>query len=146
MRNKKNIYDDWTIDFKKILVCIIIIVLGIFYNIEEPKALAVAIVVQGISNVDNFWEYLKAKIELPLKILSVVTIILSFVAVTASIMVLADKSNLYDLGKNSHAVYYITGFTIAAAFPVILLLTDLFINLKKENATMYGGVENEPEL
>ncbi len=146
MRNRKNIYDDWTIDFKKILVCITIIVLGILINIEEPKAFAVAIVVQGISNVDNFWEYLKAKIETPLKILSAITILLSVIAVTVSITVLADKSNLYDLSKNSYAIYYMIGFAVSAAFPIILLLTDLILNLKKEKIAVHGGVENEPEL
>ena len=143
MRNQKNIYDDWIMDFRKILVCIIIIVLGILINVEEPKAFAVAIVVQGISNVDNFWEYLKTNIATPLKVLSTLTILFSVIAATASIMVLADKSNIYDLIQNSYAVCFMTLFAIFAALPIVLLLTDLIINLKNEKATGHGGVENK---
>lgn len=146
MRNQENIYDDWIMDFRKILVCIIIIVLGILINVEEPKAFAVAIVVQGISNVDNFWEYLKTKITTPLKILNAITILFSVIAVTFSIMVLADKINIYDLTQHSYALYYMILFAVLAAFPIVLLLVDLIMNLKNEKTTVHGGVENEPEL
>jgi hypothetical protein len=151
MKNKKNIYDNWTIDFREILVCICIIILGIIINVNEPKAFAVAIVVQGTSNVDDFWVYLDAKIETPLKILSAIIVLLSTIAIAVSIMVLGGESNLYDLSQNSYAVYYMLGSAVSAAFPIVLLLTDLIINLKKinlnkEKIIVHGGVENEPEL
>lgn len=54
MEYKQTLYDNWIIDFRKILFCICVIMLGTLYNVNEPNALAIAVIVQGASNIDNF--------------------------------------------------------------------------------------------
>ena len=53
MKHKQTLYDNWVIDFRKILFCIGVIMLGTLYNVKEPNALAIAVIVQGASNIDN---------------------------------------------------------------------------------------------
>lgn len=81
MKRYQTICDKWTNDFRKIIFCAGIVLFGTVYNFNEPKAFAVAVMVQGASNIDSFWEYLESKqICTPLKILSFILIFLSTAA------------------------------------------------------------------
>lgn len=133
MKKCYTLYDKWTIDFRKILFCMGILALGTLYNVEEPKAFAVAVIVQGISNVDNFWSYLESKhICVPLKILIAILIVLSTVAPILAFYTLVKSKNYFELGANSYAGYYIWGSIFAVAFPAIPLIVDAVMNIAQE--------------
>ena len=81
MNNKHTLYDKWVLDFRKILFCIGILATGTIFNADQENAFAVAVVVQGISNVDSFWGYLELKrVCAPLKVLISILILLSILA------------------------------------------------------------------
>lgn len=160
MKKYYTLYEKWTVDFRKILFCIGVLALGTLYNIEEPKAFAVAVIVQGISNVDNFWSYLESKhICVPLKIMITILILFSTVAPIFAFYTLVKSKDYFDLGVNSYAGYYILGSIFAVAFPIIPLIVDIVMNIKQESlkkvmrlkreenseklAGLDGGEENE---
>lgn len=130
MKKFQTIYDKWTIDFKKILFCMGVLYLGTIYNMEEPKAFAVAVIVQGVSNIGEFWDYLDSeRICVPLKILSVIVILLSVFVVLFAFHCLTKSKDFYDLGNNSDAAKYMWGSLIAVASPLVPIVADAVINV-----------------
>lgn len=125
-------YNDWITDFRKILFCIAVLSLGTIYNVEEPKALAIAVIVQGASNIDNFWDYLRdTKIYISLKVLILLLILFSMAASIFAIFSLASTKGYFDININNRAYWNIGIVLLATAFPVIPLITDGIFNVRK---------------
>ncbi|MCM1049646.1 MAG: hypothetical protein NC433_14615 [Clostridiales bacterium] len=148
MKIQQTIFDDWVNDFRKIIFCIGVLALGTLFNIKEPNALAIAVIVQGAGNIDGYWDYLKNhRLSNVLKIMIVILVLLSCLAVIFAIFDLSNSNACFDLNANQCAWYYIYGVVIAVAFPVVLLLTDLVLNLKNEKVSSIividGGSEDE---
>ncbi len=141
---RKTMFKKWTIDFRKILFCIVILALGTIMNAAEPKALAIALIVQGAGNVDGFWDYLDDKrIYGFLRVMLGVLITLSVLAGVFAVISLASPQNYFTLGVGNHARLCIAGAVFCVAFPVIPLTVDTILNLKSEESVhvsdMAGG-------
>lgn len=148
LKMRQTIFDGWVNDFRKILFCIGVLALGTLFNIKEPNALAIAVIVQGAGNIDSYWDYLHDKaISSVLKIMIVILVLLSFLAAIFAIFNLANSKSYFDMNANNHAGFYIYGVVIAVAFPIIPLLTDLVLNIRNEQVppiiVIDGGDEDE---
>lgn len=143
----QTLFTDWNTDFRKILVTIAILALGFLYNSNEPNALAIAVIVQGISNIDSYWDFLHdKKIDIVLKIMLVIMIFLSVLAVLAAIFDLAGSKQYFSFEHNKSAGFYIFFAGLAIACPIILLGTDWYYNIKKDkpaSGNIDGGDEDE---
>lgn len=143
----QTLFADWITDFRKILATIAILALGFYYNINEPNALAIAVIVQGISNIDSYWDYLRdEKIDIALKIMLVIAIFFSFLAVLVAIFDFAGSKQYFSFDHNNSAGVYILCVGVAIAFPIILLVTDGYFNIKKNkpvSENIDGGDEDE---
>lgn len=61
MKDRCTLYGDSVLGFRKMLMCLMVVLLSVFPVFQEPNALSVAIFVQGVSNIDNFWDFLKER-------------------------------------------------------------------------------------
>lgn len=146
MSERQTIFDNWITDFRKILFCITVLALGTLFNIEEPKALAVAVIVQGASNIDNFWDYLSDnQICKLLKALIAVLILLSVLATIFAIFSLANSKGYFDTNINNYASRNIVIVVLATAFPIIPLITDAYYNIKKVPKNPLSAISEEEE-
>ncbi len=148
MKNNQTLYDNWTIDFRKILFCMGILILGTLYNAEEPRALAIAVIVQGASNIDSLWDGLNDKrICIRLKIMSALVIFFSALAGVFAIITLVSSKEYFDMQNNNCAWIFVLLVLIAVASPIILLITDVVVNIKievqKQKESLNGGEEDE---
>lgn len=142
MMMRQTIFNDWITDFRKILFCIGILALGTLFNAEEPKALAIAIIVQGAGNIDNFWDYLKDDNILNyLKAMILMLILFSALAVTFAIFTLGNSKGYFDMAGNTHAWIFILVELFAIAFPIIPLITDAIINAKNKKTKLPAGTD-----
>ncbi len=143
----QTLFSDWITDFRKILVTITILALGTLYNIQEPNALAIAVIIQGISNIESYWDCLKdKKIDIALKIMLVIVIVLSLLAVIVAIFDLAGSKQYFSFKYNKSAGIYIAFTVVAVASPIIFLVTDWCLNIKKNkpvSENVDGGDEDE---
>lgn len=153
MNNKKTLYDDWITDLRKILICFAIILLSAIPALEESKALSIAILAQGVSNIDGYWDFLKEReICKPLKIMLVGVVILSCAASIIAILSLSNEKSYFEISKY-HVGYIMKAITLlAVSFPTILLITDGILNAKieedeiekkSEENKLEGGEEDE---
>lgn len=147
MSNKHTLYDKWVMDFRKILFCMGILAAGTIFNADQENAFAVAVVVQGISNVDGFWDYLELKrVCAPLKVLISILILLSILAGLFAFYTLVKSKDFF--GNNVYSQYYIWGMLVAVGFPIIPLLVDMIMNIIQERKSrallnVKGGEEVE---
>lgn len=133
MKNSDTLYDTWQIDLRRIMFCVAAIVLGIIYNVSTPIALSVALIVQGMSNIDGIWDCLSNKeLSASLKYMSIVTVLLSFFAVVFAVYSLSSSNIYFDLLTNKCAGWNIALAAIAVAFPLVLYSVDLGKNMKNE--------------
>ena len=131
MGKRQTLYTNWQTDLRKMLFCIAILTLGTLYNIEEPRALAIAIIVQGASNVDCYWDFLcNEKICTPLKIMSAVVVLVSAIAVIFAVYTLGNPIPYFDMTKNNQACVNILAVVAAVVSPIVLLITDLLMNIQ----------------
>lgn len=146
MKTHHTIFDDWVTDFRKILFCIAILILGILYNVKEPKALVIAVIVQGVGNIDGFWDYLRMKeLDNFLKAMVALLIFFSAMASIVGIFTLGDARSYFDLKVNGHAGIYILLEVCGVAFPIVLLLTDGILNIMKERTVITGQIDGGDE-
>lgn len=148
MKKNQTLYDDWTVDFRRILICSGIIALSAFPNINESKALAVAILIQGASNIDSYWDFLREKgLCESLKNMLICLITLSSVSFLIALLSLINDQNYFEIKKFGGIIQW--GTLVAVCFPVFLLFTDLCINRRNEegeNSIKYnqnGGEDDE---
>lgn len=133
MKNSDTLYDSWQIDLRKIMFCVAAIVLGTIYNVSTPIALSVALIVQGMSNIDGIWECLSnKKLSILLKVMSIVAVMLSFLAALLAVYSLISSNVYFDLLRNEYAGWNITLALIAVAFPMVIYLVDFGKNMKIE--------------
>ena len=144
MVNCKTLCDSWVDDFKKILFCMITITLGTLYNVKVPEALSVALVVQGISNVDIFWDYLKnKKFRWRLRIASAAIIFVSSVFALLAFISLVGHKEWFDIDGGVGPLLLVAVAVIAVASPMILFSADMVINISSEINDMKGGDDDE---
>lgn len=148
MKNNQTLYDDWMVDFRKILICFGIILLSAIPSLVESKALAIAILVQSASNIDSYWDFLKEKrICKPLKKMLIWLVVLSFAAGVVALLSLGSSQSYFEIEKFGCLIKALT--LLAVSFPIVLLVTDSKIkqpNEEDENLTEYnqdGGDEDE---
>lgn len=148
MKNNQTLYDDWMVDFRKILICLGIILLSAIPSLGESKALSIAILVQGASNIDSYWDFLKEKrICKPLKNMLIWLVILSFAAGIIALLNLGSAQSYFEIEKFGYLIKALT--LVAVSFPIVLLVTDSKLNQlneEDENLTEYnqdGGEEDE---
>ena len=133
MKNRDTLYDTWQIDFRRILFCVAAMVLGTLYNVSTPEALSVALIVQGMSNIDGIWDCLSnKKLSTLLKAMSMVAVILSFLATLFAVYSLISSNIYFDLLVNKYAGWNIALALFAVAFPLVLYSVDFCKNFKKE--------------
>lgn len=141
MKDRETLYDGWITDFRKILFCIAVIGLGTLYNVREPSALAIAVVVQGASNVDSFWDFLSnKKIYTCLRVLSVIVILLSVIVAVFAIWSLGGEENFFDTANNQYAGIWVVLVIVGVAFVLFPLITDIVLNMKKEQMELERNV------
>lgn len=146
MKHKQTLYDNWVIDFRKILFCIAVITLGTLYNVKEPNALAIAVIVQGASNIDNFWDCLAdEKIYTILRIMSTIFILFSAIAAIFAIYSLGSGMGYFDTVSNPKAWIYIALVVFAVAGSIFPLITDTFLNIQKEKVTSINKMNGEDD-
>lgn len=144
---RKTLFQDWVTDFRKILFCIGVLALGTLFNAEEPKALAIAVIVQGISNIDSFWDFLKEhKIYLALKIMTAILILLSTLGAVLGIYSLWSPKELFNPEENEKASIFICLVILFVAFPIIVLISDIVFNAKKEMSGSIGNMDGGEEV
>lgn len=132
----KTLFDSGLTDFKKILFCLPVIVISAVPVLGEPKALAVAILIQGVSNIDGYWDFLKEDgIYSPLKKMLYFLVFISVVAGVLGILSLVGGYRYFDTSYKTGCI--VTAFALlAVSFPVILLATDWKLNaINQENRT-----------
>ncbi len=148
MKNNQALYDDWIVDFRKILICSGIILLSAIPSLGESKALAIAILIQSASNIDSYWDFLKEeRICKPLKNMLIWLVVLSFAAGVTALLSLGSTKSYFEIEKFGCLIKIFT--LLAVSFPIVLLVTDSKINQpneEDENLTEYnldGGEEDE---
>lgn len=148
MKNNQTLYDDWMIDFRKILICFGIILLSAIPSLGESKALAIAILVQSASNIDSYWDFLKEKrICKPLKKMLIWLVVLSFAAGVVALLSLGSGQSYFEIEDFGCLIKILT--LLAVSFPIVLLVTDGKLNQpneEDENLTEYnqnGGEDDE---
>ena len=148
MNNNQTLYDDWVVDFRKILICFGIILLSAIPSLGESKAFAIAILVQSASNIDSYWDFLKEqRICRPLKRMLIWLVVLSFVAGVTSLLSLGSVQSYFEIEKFGYLIKAL--ILLAVSFPIVLLVTDSRINQLSEEdeyLTDYdqdGGEEDE---
>ncbi len=148
MKNNQTLYDDWMIDFRKILICSGVILLSAIPSLGESKALAVAILIQSASNIDSYWDFLKEqRICKPLKKMLIWLVILSFAAGVVALLSLGSTQSYFEI--ETFGCWIKVFILLAVSFPIVLLVTDSKINfLNEENKDLTdhdqnGGEEDE---
>lgn len=127
------------VDFRKILICSGIIILSVFPSINEPKAFAVTILIQGASNIDSYWDFLKEKrIHKSLKGMLILAIVLSFMADVIALLCLGSTQNFFENAK--FGIIVKTFVLSAISFPIALLIKDIREIIKYNQK---GGEEGE---
>lgn len=136
MIENKTLYDSSLTDFRKIIFCLPVVALSVIPVLGEPKALAVAILIQGACNVDGYWDFLKdGNIHRPLRNMLYVLISISVVAAVLGLLSLVAGYGYFDTSKVFGCI--VTSFALlAVSFPAILLYTDLKLNAVKEKDRM----------
>lgn len=128
MKGRSTLYADSLIDYRKMLMCIGVLALTVFPVFQEPSALSATILVQGVSNIDNFWDFLKdRKICKPLRNTVKVLIFLSVVAI---IIALLNFMNGLFAGAYGMLIKIIA--LAAVGFPLVVLFMDSHMNREVE--------------
>lgn len=128
MKGRYTLYADSLLDFRKMLMCIGVLALSIFPVFQESSALSAAILVQGVSNIDSFWDFLKdRKINRSLRNAIKVLIFLSVVAI---IIALLNFMNGFFAGVHGTLIKIIA--LVAVGFPLVVLYADSYMNEKVE--------------
>lgn len=150
MNSNQVLYEDWIVDFRKILICCGIILLSAVPSLGESKALSIAILVQSAGNIDSYWDFLKEeRICMPLKRMLVCVITLSFLAGIIVLLSLGGTQNYFEI-QNHHIGGMVKVLTLlAVSFPVVLLIADIKVKRLGEDYvgskgnSQAGGEESE---
>lgn len=128
MKSRCTLYEDSLLGFRKMLMCFGVVALSIIPVIQEPEALSVAIFIQGVSNIDNFWDFLKDQgICRPLKIIVKILIFLSVVAIIIALLNLMNGIFAQSYGDIVKVIAL-----VAVGFPIVVLLADSHMSAKGE--------------
>ena len=132
MTEKKTLFDSSSTDFRKILFCLSVVVLSIFPVLGEPRAFAVAILIQGACNVDGYWDFLgNGAICDPLKRRLYVLISISVLAGVLGLLSLVAGYGYFDTSNCCGCL--VAGLALlAVSYPAVLLYTDWKLNAAKE--------------
>lgn len=147
MKNNQTLYDDWMVDFRKMLICGSIILLSAIPSLGESKMLAIAILVQSVSNIDSYWDFLKEdRISKLLRKMLMWLVVLSSAAGLVSLLSLGDVQSYFEIDNFGHIIKGLA--LLAVSFPVILLFTDCRFNLHKKDEILAecnedGGEDDE---
>lgn len=101
-------------------MCMGVVALSIFPVFQEPNALSVAIFVQGASNIDNFWDFLKdRRICRPLRSVVKILIFLSVVGIIIALLNL-----MTGIFTQAYGDVVKVAALVAVGFPIVVLFAD----------------------
>lgn len=128
----KTLFDCGLTDFRKLLFCLPVIIISAFPVLGEPKALATAVLIQGVSNIDGYWDFLKdGDIHRPLKKMLYFLVFASAAAGVLGVLSLVAGYSYFDTSGTAGRI--VTALAVlAVSFPIVLLLTDWKINVDNE--------------
>lgn len=136
MKDRCTLYGDSVLGFRKMLMCLMVVILSVFPVFQEPNALSVAIFVQGVSNIDNFWDFLKERdICKPLRSAIKVLIFLSVLAI-----IIALLNFMENIFSASYGGIIKVIALVAVGFPIVVLWADSHMSAKVEE--IGGDKEN----
>ena len=128
----KTLFDCGLTDFRKLLICLPVIIMSAVPVLGEPKALAAAILIQGVSNIDGYWDFLKdTDIYRPLRNMLYLLVSLSAAAAVLGLLSLVIGHSYFDTSGITGCI--VTALTLlAVSFPAVLLVTDWKLNDSNE--------------
>lgn len=137
MKSRNTLYSSSSTDFRKGLVCIIILVLSVFTNFQTSSAFSFAIFLQAVCNGDSFWDFIDDKqICKPLRTMIKVLIGVSVLGILLALLNLMAPTNFFD--NPNLGVYLKALALITVAFPLVVLRKDYKLNAQIEEQE--GGI------
>lgn len=143
---KETLCANTLIDFRKIIVYILVIGVSGFSSYGDSTSLSFAVIVQGICNIDCFWDFLEdkdicRKLKGGLKfsiMLSVFGILIALFNMIRTEIIFG--SPIYGIAAKIVAFVFV-------AFPIVIFISDHGKNnkleQKKEQGEVNGGEEDE---
>lgn len=141
---RHTLYSSSAIDFRKFFVHLFVIFLGFVPNIQSTEAFSVAILVQVVCNVDNYWDLISDRnVCKPLRTMSKVLVGLSVVGILLVVFNLMEPTNVYE---NERYGLFLKGFSLfVAVFPIGILVKDYKINSRFEEREEHAKLEKMKE-
>lgn len=134
MKPKENLYDKPSIDLRKSIIYIVILVLNLapvlIPDLIDLRTLYLIIIIQGICNIDSFWDFVDNRnIKKLLKNLIIISIWLSVIGI-----LIASIGLIYLVFEMD--VLYVLVFKIISLISVLFPLVILEIDFHFNNSTM----------
>lgn len=128
MDTRDTLYSKSLIDFRKLLIYIFILVLGMFPSFQDSTAFSSAILIQAACNMDGFWDFIGDKsIKIVLRIIIAVLTTLSALGILLSILNLIDSTRIFDSPTQGLMWRFISLITVT--LPIGLIGFDGILNL-----------------
>lgn len=131
MKIRDTLYEKSSIDFRKVLVYIVIIFLNVFAAFQSSSAFSFVILMQGVCNIDGFWDFIdNERICRPLTKMIKLLIALSALGILLALLNLMLGEVLFDNPLCGYILRILALFTIS--FPIVILYKDYKKNVRIE--------------
>lgn len=132
MKLRSTLYSDSSTDLRKGLVYVVILVLSLFTNFQTSSAFSFAILLQGLSNIDNFWDFVNDRyICKPLRRMVRFLIVVSVLGILLASLNLMKPAIVFENPDYGICIKIIALITVA--FPLAILTVDYILNEQIED-------------